>query len=177
MDLHKATGFLKQAYYQGHGRYVNQIARLTIKFSKSGGSSREVRKFIETRLVDVARSNPGCAIYVKPRIFKAPVVSAEYLNGNKQYVNLYQMSAVQVEAWLEWFLNRSGQDLYKLNRPTASSRPTIQGIWTPFTFRDPETNVIKFPCEERGKHMSVHPSATEQLEKLANESNSYQSQQ
>lgn len=170
MDFHKATGFLKQAYYQGHGRYVNQIARLTIKFSKSGGSSREVRKFIETRLVDVARSNPGCVIYVKPRIFKAPVISAEYLDGNKQYVSLFKMSAAQVEAWIEWFISRSGKDLYKLQRPTASSRPSIQGIWTPFTFRDPETNIIKFPNAERGRHIPERPSATEQLEKLANQS-------
>lgn len=172
MDLHKATGFLKAAYYQGHGRYVNQIARLTIKFSKSGGSSREVRKFIETRLVDVSRNHPGCAIYAKPRMFKGPVISVEYLDGNKQHLNCHHMSSSQVDAWLDWFLTRSGRDIYKLHRPTASSRPSVQGIWTPFTFRDPKLNVTQFPSEDLSRFVPSQPSATEQLEHIARESQS-----
>lgn len=168
MELQKATGFLKNAYYQGHGRYVNQIARLTLKFCKSSGASREVRKFIETRLVDVARQNPGCVIYVKPRIFKSPVMTADYLNGGAQYLHLGRMSCSQVEAWISWFLTRSGQELYKLQRTSTTYRPSIQGIWTPFYFRDPKTNVTQFPSEKLGACITKRPSATEQLQKFSN---------
>lgn len=167
MEMQKATGFLKNAYYQGHGRYVNQIVRLTLKFCKSSGASREVRKFIETRLVDLARDHPGCVIYVKPRIFKTPVMKAEYLNGAEHYLNFHRMSATQVEAWVHWFLTRSGHELYKLHRPETTYRPSIQGIWTPFTFRDPATNTTQFPAEELSRHIRKFPSATEQLVEIA----------
>lgn len=154
---------MKNAYYQGHGRYINQITRLTIKFCKSGGSSREVRKFIETKLVDMARVNPGCVIYVKPRLFKGPVLKAEYLNGGDHYLSFHRMSCVQVEAWINWYLTRSGYELYKLNRPITTYRPSIQGIWHPFYFRDPATNIAQFPNEELGRHISNRQSATEEL--------------
>lgn len=167
MELQKATGFLKNAYYQGHGRYVNQVARLTLKFCKTSGASREVRKFIETRLVDLARDNPGCVIYVKPRLFKTPVMKAEYLNGAEHYLNFHRMSAAQVEAWIHWFLTRSGYELYKLHRPITTYRPSIQGIWTPFTFRDSAVNVAQFPSEQLGTHIGKQPSATEQLVEIA----------
>lgn len=172
MEFQKTTGFLKNAYYQGHGRYVNQIVRLTLKFCKSSGASTEVRKFIETRLVDVARKNPGCVIYVKPRIFKTPVMTADYLNGCDQYISLSRMSCAQVEAWMSWFLTRSGYELHRLNRASTTYRPSIQGIWTPFYFRDPKTNLVQFPSEEYSAFKPKRPSATEQLQRLASQSSS-----
>uniref|UniRef100_A0A6G1S9D3 Large ribosomal subunit protein mL43 n=1 Tax=Aceria tosichella TaxID=561515 RepID=A0A6G1S9D3_9ACAR len=163
MEFQKATGFLRNAYYQGHGRYVNQIARMTIKFCKNSGGSREMRKFIETRLVDTAKANPGCVIYVKPRLFKSPVMKAEYLNGNEQYLSFYKMSSAQIEVWIKWFLTRSGADLVRIESSVTTQRPSIQGIWTPFMFRDPKLNLEKFPSEELGRHVRERPSATEQL--------------
>lgn len=163
MEFQKATGFLKNAYYQGHGRYVNQIMRLTLKFCKNSVSSREVRKFIETRLVDTARVNPGCVLYVKPRIMKSPCLKAEYLNGEDHYLNLYQMSSAQVEAWINWYLTRSGYQIYKLNRNITTYNPSIQGHWNPFLFRDQKLNVTEFPNEELGRHIPREPSATDQI--------------
>lgn len=168
MELQKASGFLKNAYYQGHGRYVSQIARLTFKFCKFGGSSRELRKFVETRLVDVARENPGCAMYVKPRMFKSPVLTAEYLNEEKQYVNLHQMSAKQIEAWMTWFLTRSGHCIYRFNEPLNTANPSVQGQWTPFYWRDQSWNTTKFPSTHWIAKTKT-PSATEQLIDIARE--------
>lgn len=167
MELQKASGFLKNAYYQGHGRYVNQIARMTIKFCKSSGGSREMRKFIETRLVDTARNNPGCVIYVKPRLFKTPILKAEYLNGGEHHLNFYRMSCAQIEAWINWFLTRSGHELYRIHKPISTYRSSIQGVWTPFTFRDPRLNLTEFPSEEYGRHIGSRPSATELLRQMA----------
>lgn len=169
MELQKATGFLKNAYYQGHGRYVNQIARMTIKFCKSSGGSREMRRFIETRLVDTARENPGCVIYIKPRLFKAPVLKAEYLNGLTHHISFYRMSSQHIECWIKWFLTRSGNELLRLHEGTASYRPSIQGIWTPFYFRDPKLNITKFPNEELGRHLSCRKSATDIIRQMSPE--------
>lgn len=175
MEYQKAAGFLKNAYYQGHGRYVNQIVRMTIKFCKSGGSSRETRKFIETRLVDVAREHPGCAIYVKPRLFKSPVLKAEYLNGVEHNSSLYKMSSAQIEAWMMWFLTRSGYELYRLRKPNTTNRASIQGIWTPFYWRDPKTNLMEFPNYDSGRHVARTPSASEQMIEIFNQQKSKQS--
>lgn len=169
MEFQKASGFLRNAYYQGHGRYVNQIARLTLKFCKSSGGSREMRKFIETRLVDTARANEGCVIYVKPRLFKSPVMKAEYLNGKEQYLSFYRMSSAQIEAWISWFLTRSGEDLIRLERYVSTYRPSVQGVWTPFLYRDPKLNVTEFPSEELGRHRSGVTSATDQLLQIQRE--------
>lgn len=176
MELQKSTGFLKNAYYQGHGRYVNQIARLTLKFCKSSGSCRELRKFIETKLVDTARLNPGCVIYVKPRLFKGPVMTAEYLNGEKHSVGFHRMGSAEIEAWLGWYLTRSGYQLHRLDRSITSYRPSIQGIWTPFLFRDPQLNVTEFPSEEYGKHVAPRLSATDALRRIASEDPSFDNQ-
>lgn len=159
MELQKATGFLKNAYYQGHGRYVNQVVRLTLKFCKSSGSSRELRKFIETRLVDLARDNPGCVIYVKPRMMKAPVMTAEYLNGERHHLSFHRMGEAQIGAWIDWYLTRSGYQLYKLNRPITTYRPSIQGMWNPFYFRGETVDDIDKTL-----------TATEQLAKMAKSS-------
>lgn len=167
MECQKATGFLKNAYYQGHGRYVNQLMRCTIKFCKNNGSSREARKFIETRLVDVAREAPGVAIYVKPRLFKGPVLDTEYLNGEKHSLTLRKMDVEQIESWMRWYLTRSGYQLYKLNRTVATYRPSIQGIWNPTYFRDPKINMVEFPSEEYGRYINKLPTATEQLIEIA----------
>lgn len=169
MEIQKASGFLKNAYYQGHGRYVNQIMRLTLKFCKSAGSSREVRKFIETRLVDTARKNPGCVIYIKPRLFRSPVLKAEYIGGNYHGLSLHGMSCSEVEDWIQYHLTRCGRELYRLHAPTSSSKPSVQGVWTPFYFRDPSLINTELPNEELGRCISSRKSATEQLVELAKE--------
>lgn len=34
----------------------------------------------------------------------------------------------------------------RLRKLQATAVPSIQGVWTPFTNRDPELNITKFPC-------------------------------
>lgn len=167
MEAQKVTGFLKNAYYQGHGRYVNQIVRMTLKFCKSHNSSVEMRKFIETNLVDVARANPGCVIYVKPRLFKIPVLTADYLNGQNHYLNLKGMSCIQIGAWIDWHITRSGYDLNKLARNITTYHPTVQGVWTPFVNKDPKLTTMTLPDEELSKFRPEYPSATDQLIQIA----------
>lgn len=41
--------------------------------------------------------------------------------------------------------------------------PSIQGVWTPFTHRNPEFNVATFPDAALSRPVDVEKSATERL--------------
>lgn len=47
--------------------------------------------------------------------------------------------------------------------------PSIQGPWTPFTLKNPETNLVVFPDEKLSKPLDVEKSATEKLIELFRE--------
>ena len=80
----------------GIGRFIPQLARLTIKFCKSDGSSHGVRQFIQQDVVQFAKQNPHCVVYLKPRHHRSPVMVAEYLNGEKHWMSLHNMSLDEV---------------------------------------------------------------------------------
>ena len=86
--------------------YVCQLQRLTIKFCKHSNSSLGVRNYVETKLLDFARKNPGVVIYMKPRLHKTPVIVSEYLNGQSHWMNIRNFSAVELEWWLEFLRTR-----------------------------------------------------------------------
>ena len=52
----------------GLGRFVPQLARLTLKFCKSDGSSSGVRQFIQQDVVQFARQNPRYCIEERRRL-------------------------------------------------------------------------------------------------------------
>lgn len=54
----------------------------------------------------------------------------------------------------------------RLRKLWHTDSPSIQGTWTPFTFRDPQLNLAKFPDKNLGKPVFLPPSATEQLIEL-----------
>ena len=52
----------------GLGRFIPQLARLTIKFCKSDGSSGGVRQFIQQDVIQFARQNPRYCIEERRRL-------------------------------------------------------------------------------------------------------------
>merc|ERR1712179_516233 len=84
----------------GIGRYIPQLARVTIKFCKSSGSSNGVRQFIQQDVVQLAKKNPSFVVYLKPRRFRSPVLVAEYLNGERHWQSLNNMMLMRLEAGL-----------------------------------------------------------------------------
>lgn len=44
--------------------------------------------------------------------------------------------------------------------------PSIQGPWTPFTYKAPELNVAQYPTEALSRPLDVLPSATDELIRL-----------
>ena len=54
----------------GLGRFIPQLARITLKFCKNDGGSHGVRQFIQQDVVQFSKANPSCVVYLKPRRHK-----------------------------------------------------------------------------------------------------------
>lgn len=47
--------------------------------------------------------------------------------------------------------------------------PSIQGVWTPFTHRNPQFNGVEFPDTKLGEVLNKEQSATEKLLEMVKE--------
>nr|XP_061807951.1 large ribosomal subunit protein mL43-like [Nerophis lumbriciformis] len=127
--------FLKSVLQNGVGRYVCQLKRLSIIFSKTRKSSLGVRDFIEDGVVDYAKKNPGTVVYVSPQTCYKPKIVAEYLNGNVREEIVASKTSSQILELLTKMTNQSGQDIIRIRKPFHTDSPSIQGLWHPFTNR------------------------------------------
>ncbi|KAM7536038.1 hypothetical protein Aperf_G00000092067 [Anoplocephala perfoliata] len=127
---------LKVPLSLGIGRFVCQLKRVTFKFCKSRPDSLGVRDFIESEIVNFARANPSVVFYVKPRRNRAPLLVAEYLNGNWQYLRMAKMTSEEICNWLQFMINRSGENIVPIYKPRSSHLPSIQGMWSPYDTPD-----------------------------------------
>ncbi|XP_073997621.1 mitochondrial ribosomal protein L43 [Rhodnius prolixus] len=164
--LFMTSGFPRAPLKNGIGRYIGQLKRVTIKFCKSNGDSRGVREFIESELIDFARNNPGVVVYVKPRRHRGPTLTAEYLNGNTDYIYCRNFSKEEVYKWLHLLTTRSGKDIMRYRKLWHTDSPSVQGVWTPYTFRDPSLNLASFPINDFNGPKCRKPTATDQLIEL-----------
>ncbi|XP_065221522.1 large ribosomal subunit protein mL43 [Planococcus citri] len=161
-----ASGYPRVPLKNGIGRVIGQLKRVTIKFCKSHGSSQGIRNFIEQDLLDFSRTHPDVVVYVKPRRHHSPVVVAEYLNGEKQYMSFHQFTRDETLMWLNHFTNRVGVPTVRYRKLLYTECPSIQGVWSPFTFRDPALNLETFPNPKFTIPENMPPTATERLREL-----------
>ncbi|XP_008302963.1 large ribosomal subunit protein mL43 [Stegastes partitus] len=135
--------FLKSVLQNGVGRYVCQLKRISIIFSKKAQSSLGVRDFIEEGVVDYAKNNPGTVVYVSPQSCRVPKIVAEYLNGNVREEIITSKTAPQISELLTKLTNQSGLDVIRIRKPFHTDSPSIQGQWHPFTNRPPSIGPIR----------------------------------
>lgn len=159
--------YLKSVLNNGIGRYICQLQRITFRFSKSHGNGKGLREFIEKDLMDFAKENPGVVIYLKPRRIGPPSISAEYLNGHKQYRAFPKQPRDEIVKWVEFARTQSGYPISRFIKNIHTDTPSIQGVWTPFTHKPSWHNITSFPNEELSKAETFFPSATEQLLEIA----------
>ncbi|XP_969017.2 large ribosomal subunit protein mL43 [Tribolium castaneum] len=161
------SGFIRTPSQNGVGRYVCQLQRVVLKFCKNNGSSRGMRDFIESGLVDFAKNNPGIVVYLKPRRHRTAVISAEYLNGDKQYINCRNFAKEEIIKWLNLIKTQSGNTTgFRYRKLLHTDHPSIQGPWTPYTFKDPAENLAKFPDQDLSRPKHLPKTATEELLEL-----------
>ncbi|XP_064603450.1 large ribosomal subunit protein mL43-like [Liolophura sinensis] len=161
------SGFVKNVAQNGVGRYVCQLQRLTFRFCKSHGGSRGVRDFLENRLLDFTRANPGVVVYVKPRRHRPAKLTAEYLNGNAHTIHAQMLSEEELCKWVDYLHSRSGVPLVRLRKMWHTDNPSIQGVWHPFLNKDTALNVTSLPDPELSQFHSKKQSATEKLLEMA----------
>ncbi|XP_013888008.1 large ribosomal subunit protein mL43 [Austrofundulus limnaeus] len=138
-----ASRFLQSVLQNGVGRYVCQLKRVALLFSRRGNGSLGVRDFIEEGVVDYAKKYPGTVVYVSPQEgCKKPKIVAEYLNGNIREEDVNCKTSEEVLQLLTKLASQSGLDVIRLRKPFHSDSPSIQGHWHPFTNRPPSIGPI-----------------------------------
>ncbi|XP_023289242.1 39S ribosomal protein L43, mitochondrial [Orussus abietinus] len=163
-NLFMKFGFPRAPLNNGIGRYVCQLQRVTLKFCKNHGGSRGVREFLEHDLLDYAKENPGVVVYVKPRRHRSPIINAEYLNGTNHWISCHNLTREEIVKWMELVRTQASDgSAVRLRKKFHTEFPSIQGPWTPFTFKDPVENIIQFPDKKLGAYLRREPTATEQL--------------
>lgn len=135
--------FLKSVLQNGVGRYVCQLKRVSIIFSKNAQSSVGIRDFIEEGVVDYAKKNPGTVVYVSPQPRRIPKIVAEYLNGNVREEIVTNKTSAEILELLTKLSNQSGLDVIRIRKPFHTDSPSIQGQWHPFVNRPPSIGPIR----------------------------------
>uniref|UniRef100_A0A0B6ZWB6 Large ribosomal subunit protein mL43 n=1 Tax=Arion vulgaris TaxID=1028688 RepID=A0A0B6ZWB6_9EUPU len=163
--------FLKNVMQNGVGRYVCQLQRITFRFCKSHGSSRFMRDFIENHLLDFTQKHPGVVVYLQPRRHRAPSIVSEYLNGRREVMEMAGKEVGDICKWTEHMRTRSGVQIVNILKNIHTDNPSIQDIWHPFMFKDPELAITKFPSEKFSVNLKTGKTATDLvLEELSADS-------
>ncbi|XP_063076814.1 39S ribosomal protein L43, mitochondrial [Engraulis encrasicolus] len=140
--------FLKSVLQNGVGRYVCQLKRISLVFSKNAQSSLGARHFIEEGVVDFAKKNPGTVVYISPEPCRIPRIVAEYLNGTVREEAITSKTSQQISELVTKMANQSGLDIIRIRKPYHTDSPSIQGQWHPFTNRPPADGFIRPPGKE-----------------------------
>jgi len=166
LSLATKSGYIKAPLANGIGRCVVQCQRMTIKFCLSSGGSQGARDFIEHDLVSYARAHPETVIYLKPRRHRSSVLIAEYLNGHREWMSLHQMPTMEIRKWVESYRTRAGYPEMHYRSYLSTQIPSIQGVWTPFTHKPINRNLLRYPEDALNVNPLDSPSATEIVSKL-----------
>lgn len=75
----------------------------------------------------------------------------------------------EVSKWFELLKTQQGNHIgSRVRKLWKTDYPSIQGPWTPFTFRDPKLNLCKFPDAELTQPDKLCKSSYEELIELFN---------
>jgi len=147
----------------GVGRFIPQLARVTLKFCKGHGDSNGVRQFIQQDVVQWAKKNPSTVVYLKPRRHRSPVLVAEFLNGERHWQSLHNYSCDEVGAWLDYYKTHSGREFMDQHKMHYTDYASIQGYWNPHTHADPRLATTEFPHPHLSEARNIESTASEQL--------------
>ncbi|XP_067909146.1 39S ribosomal protein L43, mitochondrial [Heterodontus francisci] len=139
-----ASRFLQSVLHNGVGRYICQLQRISLIFSKDAPNSRGVREFVEEGVVDFAKQNPGIVVYVTAKRCSVPKLIGEYLNGAVREEAINRKTAEEVAQLIQKMVSQSGLDIIRIRKPFHTDSPSIQGQWNPFTNKSSALNVQDF---------------------------------
>lgn len=89
------------------------------------------------------------------------------VNGDTQWMSARNFTREEISKWLELLktqqTNHTGIRVRKL---AHTDHPSIQGPWTPYTFRDPKLNLVKFPDNNLSQPDQISKTSYEELVEL-----------
>ncbi|XP_069826925.1 large ribosomal subunit protein mL43 [Dendropsophus ebraccatus] len=144
-----ASRFLQSVLHNGVGRYVCQLKRLTLIFSKDAQPSRGAREFIEEKVVDFAKQNPGIVVYISPKPCRVPKLVGEYLNGSIREVDINSKTAEELAQLIQKMSQQSGLEIIRIRKPYHTDNPSIQGQWHPFTNKPTSINLQSLASDSK----------------------------
>ncbi|EDO49536.1 predicted protein [Nematostella vectensis] len=140
-----------KVFPNGIGRYVCQLQRLTLNYCRAGGSSRGIREYIDSEVLNFAKQNPEVAFYVRERNGKHPRIVAKYLNGNSKIIDVKNMQPSEISEWTRRLLGESGAKIEKIRKFWHTDNPSIQGTWDPF-LNKPSSTLSFDSLQEQSKN-------------------------
>ncbi|XP_059140075.1 large ribosomal subunit protein mL43-like [Physella acuta] len=155
---------LKNVLHNGVRRCICQLKRITFRFCKSHGGSKQMSEFIENNLLEFTQNNPEVVVYFQPRRNQPPSIPAyhrQYLNGGKQILGMSSKLTPEICKWTEHLRTRSGVQIVRMIKNNHTDTPITQGIWQPFMFKETEWAVTKFPNEKWSSVLKVGKTATD----------------
>lgn len=89
------------------------------------------------------------------------------VNGDTQWVNCRNNPREEILKWLNLLKTQSGNTTgFRYRKFIHTDNPSIQGPWTPYTFKEPAENLAIFPNNELSRPAKLKKTATEQLAEL-----------
>lgn len=88
------------------------------------------------------------------------------MNGQTQWLGCRNFTRDEINKWLNLFKTQQGdKEGIRLRKLWHTDNPSIQGPWTPYTFRPPFLNLTEFPNEKLSAKEEGE-TATDELIKL-----------
>mmetsp|Transcript_15697 Transcript_15697/g.15834 ORF Transcript_15697/g.15834 Transcript_15697/m.15834 type:complete len:135 (+) Transcript_15697:54-458(+) len=110
---------------------IRQLKQLMIRYSDYDGSSKGIREWMQTRLVDFATQNPSLMIRTEVKRAVHPFLRGIYVNDNKKTICVKNLEVEDIHNYVFDLRNQAGykvtKDRYK--KPVISDHPSIQGEW------------------------------------------------
>merc|ERR1719479_851098 len=94
---------------------------------------------------------------------RSPVLTAEYLNGERMWMSLHNLTDHEVGAWLDYYRTMSGAEFMSQSKMVYSDNPSVQGTWHPHVHSDPSLALAQFPDQRLSEVRNTQPSASQQL--------------
>eukprot|EP01032_Pedospumella_encystans_P023044 gene23044-26098_t len=112
-------------------RGVRQLKELVIRYSDYDGSSKGIREWMRTNLVNFAQTNPELAVTTELKRCVHPYVRGNYINGNTKTICIKNLEPEKITSYVNDLRNqigrKSGSKGYK--KPVLTRCTSIQGEW------------------------------------------------
>jgi large subunit ribosomal protein L43 len=92
------------------------------------------------------------------------------VNGDRRWMSARKQTQEEILKWVNLMTLQAGDtEPIRYRKNWHTDMPSIQGPWTPFLHKNPETNLSSYPNEELGTQLDLPETASEKLIRLMKE--------